>query len=204
MLDYPYPTPHTWRYTVPVNDETRLKRKFNDRAHNLITDPLQYTPDPYIADSPSDETRDRWARQARGYVQRQKAGWASPINHLIGLDLLLASAPPLLIRANRMANLLNDTHPHYQWHAMTIGRIMNQIYDTVIANIRDGDASLAKGRDWHGHYFIYDPSLPAIEIMWQMREWIGPRCTPYRNDADAALPTFVWADFVYNPENPQL
>lgn len=189
---------------MPVTDETRLKRKYNDNSHNLLTDEIQYCPDSFLAASPSDETRNKWMQQSRRYVGRQNSGWASPICHLIVLDTLLASQPPLLIRANRMAAILNDSHPHYDWHPMTVGRILNQIYDTAIRWARDGDGSMSKGRDWHGGYFTYDPTLDVMQTLWQMREWIGPRCTPYRKEANAALPTFVWEEFEPDLSNPPL
>jgi len=192
---------------MPLTDEDRERRdrrRIADYRHNLM-EPGQYVPDQYRdANAPSDQTNIRWRGQATNYIDRQKAGWGSPICNLIVLDMIINTQTPTTIRSQRMSGLLNDLRGEYLWHSMTLGRILAQIFDCVIDNIPPNDESMRKGRDWKGGYFLYDPSRDAMEVLWQMREWIGPQCAPYRREVDAIKPLFVWMDFEYNPENPSL
>ena len=192
---------------MPLTDderEARDRRRISDYRHNLM-EPGQYVPERYRDDNaPSDQTNIRWRGQSSSWLDRQKAGWGSPVCNLIVLDMVINTQTPTTMRSQRMTGLLNDLRNDYLWQPIVVGRILAQIFDCVIFNIPTADESMRKGRDWRGTYFLYDPSRDAMEVLWQMRNWIAIQTAPFRHEVDVQKPLFVWMDFEYNPENPSL
>lgn len=167
----------------------------HDYAHNLLPRNTYVQPAYASETSPSEQTRIRWGSQAERWRICIDPGYSDPICHLIVLDLMMNTAAPHTIRANRTARLLREHRPDYNWTPQSVGRILTEISEVITSHLPEGDSTIRRRRDWKGFYWFFSPSQAGQALLEQMREWIGETSRPYTTDADLGRPPFVWMDF---------
>ena len=177
---------------------------FNNHSHNLLHNRYDYAPPALFPDiDVSEETRIKWTHQTKNLHPRQRSPYNDPIVVMLVLDTIISTEPMTMIRSKRITPVLNVNYPRIDWKTQNVGRIINEITETVAScpGITALSTPLRLGRDWAGLHWTYDPNLAALAALYQMREYIGTLAILESHDVNYKRPKSVWETLKWS-DNP--
>lgn len=109
-------------------------------------------------------------RQRRRFVHRTPNGIWDPITFYHLVDALLQIEPAHNFSAGQLAAHLNESHPAIAWDAVTVGRILNDIVESLSDANGQAHAGIATSRDWSGRYYETTDSVEGRAAMFRLLE----------------------------------
>ena len=93
----------------------------------------------------------RIAHGRKEFYHRTKNGVYDPLTYFHVLDGLLEIIPGTLFKTDVFVNFLRDTRPQLVWDVVTVGRVINDMAESL--QEVNGRAAITSTRRWDGYHY---------------------------------------------------
>ena len=111
----------------------------------------------------------RW-KVSRGWSYRTPNGVEDPFTYMLVLDTLMRMDDQIELRANKMVKWLDFVAPQLSWDAITVGRVLSDLADTLQMLPNEDQPFLVGGRDYLGRFYRLFPTPANQELLWNLRD----------------------------------